>query len=328
MTRLEDRLRRALRDGAGRRAASDSDWDEFESRLARPTRRRWGIGWRAPLIAAAAVAIIAVTTSAIVTGGFGLAGRDTASGAGTGTPVTISIAPPTVAAHDAGGAVDGGPSTGASPAGPSPIDTAPGTVTLMFAGGQPPQATLRWRLAVGGASTPTAGYDTTSDGSPLGYVDTTGPTLVEGHRYLWGAVGPNVAQVQIGVVQPPRPGDVDPGFHVGPHWTIDSGTGTAFSLPEAATTVWTDLGGGWHGFAVQIPRDATSASVVALSARGEFTQIREFDLAAGTATDQPLPEQTTPPAATGTRTTLSPGAPDNAPDNAPDAPPMTPGPSS
>lgn len=277
MTRLEERLRRALRDGAGRRPADDADWNELASRLAR--RGRHDIRWRAPMIAAAAVAVIAVTASAVVTGGFG-AGHQAANGSAAGVPVPIAPEP-------------GRPSTSA-------------TVRMIFVGGRPPAAALRGTFDFPGGITAGGGSRST-DGSPLGYLSLSGG-IPNGTTYLWGAVGSSVMQVQINAITPPASGELDPGFSAGPHWTVDSGQGTPWSLPEATDVVWTDLGGGWRGFAVQLPADVTTASVIALNGSGAEIQDRQLDLAADQATDLPLASATgTPPATSPTGPGMSPG---------------------
>lgn len=284
-----------------------------------PPRRGTATRWRIPLVAAAAVAVIAVATAAIVTRGSGGAGHPAAGGSGassadaaTGATVPIGDSGEAIVAGGGAAVVSGagivtfagGPSMAASQ-GPSQApstsarrptkDQDPGTaasVAMSFVAGRPPTAILRGTFTFpGGATAPAGGR--ASDGTPLGYLSMSSDP--DGHRYLWGAVGPNVEQVDIGTVQPPSSGDIDPGFHSGPNWVVDSGKGTAWSLPEAATTVWTGLGGGWHGFAVRIPGDVTSVSVLALNPDGRITQARAFDPATGHPTDEQVPQTTRAP---------------------------------
>lgn len=342
MTSNEDRLRRALRAGSGYRPTSDGDWAAFESRLAQSSRgstRRQAPRWRMPLIAAAAVAAIAVSTAAIVTGGFGAGSGQPMSqpavdstcavAESTTTPVTVPV--DSGGAAEAGSGVGGavtdttatataGASTGtpASPVGTSTSRAKPSAgggpasaVTMFFAGGTPPRAHLCTTFVPVGQGV--AGNQQTSDGTPLGYLSLAGGGS-DGARYLWGAVGPDVLQVQINAVQPPTQGDIDPGFHIGPHWTIDSGKGTPWSLPEAADISWTAIGGGWHAFALLLPSATLSTDAIALDNSGRPVQVRSIDLSTGAVSDGLLPQQTgTPPAGAATGTlisgSMSPGPP-------------------
>jgi hypothetical protein len=294
---LGRRLAGALHDEAGRTHPPAGAWDRFRAGLdgAAPAAQPTGSSaaaagrhphrWRIPLIAAAAVAVIAVATAAIVPGGFGTLGHPVAAGpAGPAAPGAASRVTVTIdTAADRTGT--------ASP-------KAAATVTMSFVGGRPPTAALHGIVTGPDGSTIDAGQHT-SDGTPLGYL-TLSDDGADSH-YLWGAVDPAVLQVQIGVVQPAQPGDVDPGFSAGPHWTIDSGEGTPWSLPEAATTVWADLGDGWHGFAVRIPGDATQISAIALGTGASMLQNRLWDPATGRASDGPLAGSTgSPPTTAGT----------------------------
>jgi hypothetical protein len=340
---LGRRLAGALHHEADRADPSADAWDRFQARTSagRHTRSTGGsnarrsVRWRVPLIAAAAVTVIAVATAAIVTGRFGTIRQPTAagpdgSGGASGVPVTIATAPGGVGAADGVGVETPPdrpspadsvrpPSAGAST---SPTITAPrtstpsqqvspGTVTMSFESGTPPAAALHG-IVTGPDGTRSDAGRHTSDGTPLGYLTLTGDGT--GGHYLWGAVGPNVLQVQIGAVQPVDPGDIDPGFHAGPNWIIDSGTGTPWSLPEATTTVWSDLGDGWHGFAVRIPSDATQVSVIAMGDDARLLQNRLWDPASGSHTDGPLAGSTgSPPVTAGTGPEFSSVAPSTAP---------------
>jgi hypothetical protein len=340
---LGRRLAGALHHEADRADPSADAWDRFQARTSagRHTRSTGGsnarrsVRWRVPLIAAAAVTVIAVATAAIVTGRFGTIRQPTAagpdgSGGASGVPVTIATAPGGVGAADGVGVETPPdrpspadsvrpPSAGAST---SPTITAPrtstpsqqvspGTVTMSFESGTPPAAALHG-IVTGPDDTRSDAGRHTSDGTPLGYLTLTGDGT--GGHYLWGAVGPNVLQVQIGAVQPVDPGDIDPGFHAGPNWIIDSGTGTPWSLPEATTTVWSDLGDGWHGFAVRIPSDATQVSVIAMGDDARLLQNRLWDPASGSHTDGPLAGSTgSPPVTAGTGPEFSSVAPSTAP---------------
>lgn len=307
MTDSEDRLRRALRAGSGYRQADDADWAAFQDRLARgaPRGNRRSPRWRVPLIAAAAVAVIAVATSAVVTHGFGIGGQQTASGGGSrwtkGVAVPIATASQVDGAAGGRAVVSANPDVSSPPVAPSTAGSASGqlsqasagSVVMAFLGGSPPKAPLHGTITLPGGSTVDGGSHH-SDGTPLGYLTLSAAfkNVQNGARYLWGAVGPTVLQVQISAVVPPTPNSLDSGFHVGPHWTIDSGNGTPWSLPEAADVVWTHLGAGWHGFAVQIPADARTVSAFALDSAGRLTQSRDFNPATGKSSDVAVPGQT------------------------------------
>lgn len=268
------------------------------SRRAGPSRR-----WRTPLLSAAAVVAVAVVTSAIVTGGFS-GGTDPASGGAAGmAPVTVPIACQfTVVGNASGSAVghDAGSSsatqTGHSPTSSPDGCASPGSVHMAFVGGTPPQAGLSWTLSLSGnkASAP-SGHET-SAGTPPSYLS-VGGGLPEGSRYLWGAVGPDVTEIQIQALLPPNPGDIDPGFSPNSaFWTIGSGAGTNFSLPGQDNVLWTDLGNGWHGFAIQPPTDTKQVDITMLGPDGQALQTRRFQFIEGVRDWSELPPQT--PAAT------------------------------
>lgn len=261
--------------------------------------------WRIPLIAAAAVAAIALATAVIVTRGPG-------SVAGPG-PV---VGPGPVGGPDDGCAEPGGWSSSAS----VPIDasfgqdlaggttaarTVPGStrpsVQMFFADSAQSTRILCGRFQFPGGII-AGGGPRGSDGTSLGYLALSAGDAggTSGARYLWGAVGPDVEQVQLQAVVPPDRSSIDPGFNTGPMWTIDSGAGTPWSSPDATTTVWTNLGNGWHGLAVQLPADATTVYAAALDRTGKFVQYRTIDLSTGTISDGPLPQGTTPPPRPGT----------------------------
>lgn len=274
------------------------------------TRGR-GPRWRIPLIAAAAVAAVAITTAVIVTHGSGLPVSGSPGGiAGTcaDVPASAVIMPVDTSngepvAPAAGTAADSSPALGAT----SSRDAPDVTVRMFFAHGTPPKADLCGVFGDrGGTSAGTGSHP--SDGTPLGYLSIFGAAS-NSARYLWGAVGPDVVQLQVSAAVPQSSVAIDPGFHSGPMWVIDSGHGTPWSLPEAATTAWTDLGDGWHGFAVQIPGNATEVHAIALSRSGTPVQNRIHDLSTGKTSDGPLaqPTDTIAPART-TRPTTGAGS--------------------
>ncbi|MBN9608970.1 MAG: hypothetical protein BGO26_14800 [Actinobacteria bacterium 69-20] len=272
--------------------------------------------WRVPLIAAAAVAAIAVATSAIATGGFGATHRVASPGGGSdaSTPVRVPVDTSYEIYAMAGGAAGNPPasrplgSTSASPA------LGPEAVWMSFVDGTPPNASLSGRYVDGrGAMTPVQDAQRQRpDGTPLGYItrgtsitgDAPGVTAWRSTT-VWGAVGPDVAQLQIMTALPPGP---DPGFGgTQMHYTIDSGKGTVFSSPGSETSTWTPLVGGWNGFAVLLPADATWATVIALGTTGQVLQSRRFDLVTGQVADDPIATGTGLPPASATAT-LSPTA--------------------
>jgi hypothetical protein len=152
-----------------------------------------------------------------------------------------------------------------------------------------------------------------------------------GDVYVWGVVGPEVAQVQIVAVPdsgatgavsatsstndeapvattPAAPGSTPPAA-TSAHWTFDSGFGTAFSLAGSETVPWVAMPDGYHAFAVHLSTEIESIDVIALGAGGEQLQIRRFDMNTGQATDLPVPP---------------PSAPDNAPPSTSNATPDSP----
>ncbi len=277
--------------------------------------------WRVPLIAAAAVAAIAVATSAIATGGFGATHQAAAPGAGAdpATPVRVPVDTSYEIYAVASGSAGNAPAS--RPLGSTSASTAlgPEAISMSFVDGTPPNASLSGRYVDGrGEMTPVQDAQRQRpDGTPLGYVtrgtsvigDAPGATAWTSTT-LWGAVGPDVAQVQIMTALPPGPdtGGIDPGFGgAQAHWIIDTGKGTAFSAAGSETSTWTPLVDGWSGFAVQLPKDATSATVIALGATGQELQSRRFDLDTGQVTDDPIATGTGLPPASATAT-LSPTA--------------------
>jgi hypothetical protein len=275
--------------------------------------------WRAPMIAAAAVVAIAVIAAVLVTrrGAEDALSLPAACDAAAMTSVSVDLS----GGEQVGGAggVAAPSSTGYSGSGRQPesptmsasakSDTstwAPGSTgtgsappiadVAMGFGGSPPSARMCLRSAAEGG----AGYGgVQSDGTPLGYLTML---RVGSLRCLVGAVGPGVEQVQVqampGVTttgaRTPSSADIDPGFSMSSHlWMIDGGKGTPWSLAEAATTVWTDLGGGRHGFALLLPEDAGTAEVSALDGRGTVIQLRSVDLATGRSSDEAAPMATT-----------------------------------
>lgn len=214
--------------------------------------------WRAPLLAAVAVLVVAATTSAIVTGGF-RGGNDTAAPKSDLPAMAVPISCP--------------------PAAPGDDCAASNFVAMTFVDGDPPNAGLRWVLSLDGWRA--ASYETHSDGSPLGYVTFAG-AIIEGRRFLWGAAGPDVAQVQIQALMPPAPGDSGSMFSpASPSWTFDSDNGDTLAPTDADRTVWTDLGDKWHGFAVEIPLDTERVNITARAAGGAIAQQRTFTIAVG-----------------------------------------------
>jgi len=203
-----------------------------------------------------------------------------------GCSVTAPPPYPEPVAPATGTAADSSPALGAKPSRHA-IDV---TVGMFFATGTPPKADLCGVFGDRGGTSAGTG-SRASDGTPLGYLSIFGAAS-NGARYLWGAVGPDVVQLQVSAAVPQSSAAIDPGFHSGPMWVIDSGHGTPWSLPEAATTAWTDLGDGWHGFAVQIPGNTTEADTIALGRTGTPLQNRILDLATGTTSDGPLPKPT------------------------------------
>jgi hypothetical protein len=299
---LARRLSDALRLEAGGVRPPPDAWRTHQARRDGPgdalgptaraaaTRGR-GSHWRIPLIAAAAVAI-AITTAVIVTHGSGLPVSGSPGGiAGTcGADVPASAAIMSVdtsngepVAPAAGTAADSSPALGAT-ASPNNRDV---MVRMFFAHGTPPKADLCG--VFGGMSAGTGSHP--SDGTPLGYLSIFGAAS-NSARYLWGAVGPDVMQLQVSAAVPHSPAAIDPGFNSGPTWVIDSGHGTPWSLPEAATTAWIDLGNGWHGFATQIPGNATEVDAIALGRAGTPAQNRLLDLSTGKTSDGPLAQPT------------------------------------
>ncbi len=245
------------------------------------------VRWRAPLIAAAAVVAIAVAASAIVTDGFGTGGRHhpaaTGGPRGEAVGITVSVAAPSEMYYPAAGSAVAGAGRGSTASKPGAT-----SVVLSFTGGRPPAAALGGTFLFPGGMTAGAG-PRHSDGTPLGYLAISGGLPEENARYLWGAVGPDIAQVQVTAPLPAGPGDIDPGFAGGAQWVIDSGKGTAWSSPEAATSVWTVLGDGWHGFAVQLPQGATSVTAIGLGSDGRGINARSFDLVNGSWSSSDLP---------------------------------------
>lgn len=320
---LADRLTDALRAEASRHGPQPGSWSRFTARIdataasgsRRESRhdamasphRRAAARWRIPLIAAAAVAIVVVATSAIITSGFGtdmhMAGPgDSTVGSEQGVSVPIAAAGEPVGPAGGGIAAGGVATDGSSPTsmGTSPATGATpgksaGLVTMSFVDGRPPVGKLHGVFTVGDGAATSAG-DHVNDGMALGYLSVFGD-VTGGAMYLWGAVGPDVAQVQILSPLPPSADDIDPGFSgAGEHWTIDSGQGTSWSTPEATTTVWTDLAAGWHGFAVRLPHGAKSVTAIALGSSGGQVQARQFDTATGGSANLPtLPETGAPP---------------------------------
>lgn len=231
--------------------------------------------WRAPVLAAAAVAVIAVVTAAIVTHGF-QGDRAAAPGGADPAPVTVPITCSFTIAENAAGSANHASSTAV--ASEQTGDCAsPGTIELSVRGTLP-EAIIGWKLVIDGATT--GGSEVRSDGAPLGLM--TFPGVIEGYRYLWSAVGPDIAQVQLQALQ----GDtdvLDPGFTStrSAAWTIDSGDGTAFSLPDPDTVVWTEIESGWHAFALKLPDDTRLLDVTALRADGAVAQLVQYQVTEG-----------------------------------------------
>jgi hypothetical protein len=255
------------------------------------TRGR-GSHWRIPLIAAAAVVAVAITTAVIVTheSGLSVSGSPGGIAGNCGTDVPASAAIMSVdtsnsepVATTANIASDSSPALGATASANAPDVT----VRMFFAHGTPPKADLCG--VFGGMSTGTGSHP--SDGTPLGYLSIFGAAS-DSARYVWGAVGPDVMQLQVSAAVPQSSAAIDPGFRSGPMWVIDSGHGTPWSLPEAATTAWTDLGNGWHGFAMQIPGNAAEVDAIALGRTGAAAQNRILELSTGKSTDGPLAQPT------------------------------------
>lgn len=280
------------------------------TRIATPRR-----SWRLPMIVAAAVVAIAVVMAVVVAR---RSAPDTASAPASCAAATTVPVPVDLSGGEQIGWSNGAgsaPATGGSASGgqrdlPAASDAmtsgsptwlpgatgtgmaAPVTDIAMGFGGPPTSAPLCVRPAAAGSSA-YRGVDT--DGTPLGYL-----TMIRigTLSYLVGAVGPEVEQVQV-LASPGGPStassdDIDPGFtDTSYHWSIDSGRGTPWSLPDATGTVWTDLGGAWHGFALLLPAGAARAEVFAIDRTGVDVQLRSIDLSTGRTTDGSPPPATT-----------------------------------
>lgn len=257
------------------------------------------------LIAAVAVGAIAINTAILVHHGrasSAAAGPNGAPAACVQTPAAVTV-PADTHKDQAAGSFDG-----AAPQRSAPTDVANAptgavsgagiSVRMFFGPGAPPTADLCGIFVVPGGATDDRSRHRT-DGTPLGHLSIHEGTP-DGARYLWVAVGPEVTQVQLTAALTTSRTPIDTGFSPGQTWTVDSGHGTAWSSPEAGTTVWTDLGHGWHGFAVQLPVNATSVDAFALDPTGAPVQDRTFDLANQRVHDGLLPQFTTPVAPTPT----------------------------
>lgn len=264
--------------------------------------------WRIPMIAAAAVVTIAVVAAVLVTrrGGHEATSSPAVacdSAASATVPVDLSGGRQ---AGNAGGVAAPSPTgNSASRDQPEPSSSsgsAPASPVTAFTfgfSGSPAVGPLCVAEKSGSGAERMAPTGMAGDGTPLAYL---APLRIAAAEYLVAAVGPGVSQVQIqampgagvtGTRAPPTT-EVDPGFTMVSHlWTIDGGQGTPWSLPEAATTVWTDLGSGWHGFALLLPSGAGTAEVSALDRRGLNVQVRTLDLATGRAVDGPTLTATT-----------------------------------
>lgn len=249
---------------------------------------------RIPRIVAAAVALLAVVAGLVVArhGAHRTAGTTSASCAAaamTFIPVDVSGGVQIYPLGDARSPTSIGPAavttTAASP------DLA--DIAMGF-GGKPTTAPLCLHGAAAGSSS-YGGVD--SDGTPLGYSTVL---RIAGSVYLLAAVGPDVEQVQVQASVAALGGrtassaDPDPGFTpYSDNWFVDGGVGPTWSTGDTTTTRWTDLGGGWHGFALLLPWDAATADVLAFGSQGILTQIRSFDPSTGRSSDDATPPATT-----------------------------------
>lgn len=283
----------------GKRQADTKPTDTDPVSATLPPRRRHPR--RGPLIATTAAAAVALAAAAIATGGFGIMHRATPPPANPAAPVRV----PVDAAHQTyirgGGPSGGAPASGAVATMEAPSSTnGLAAVDLYFVGGAPPTGALRTRSVGGDGTESRYSPDQVSDGTPLGYVirltgitgDAPGVTAWTSTA-IWGAVGPEVSQVRISSNLLPisDTGNLVPGFSgsAEAQWTIRSGTGAAPATSGPETSSWTPLVDGWNGFAVELPRDASWATVVAFGAAGQVLQDRRFDLDRGTMADLPVP---------------------------------------
>ncbi|HEX7373697.1 MAG TPA: hypothetical protein VF277_01895, partial [Steroidobacteraceae bacterium] len=309
---LGERLSEALRAEAGSVPVAPDAWARFQERersegsvisdaipleaqpvpfTRSPSERRHP--WRIPLIAAASVVAIAVATTAIATGGF-RGGQETAAPGAAVDPSTPVAVPIDYSYGTSGpaGAVATDPNGDRSAALASTrSDTEPVSVWMSFAGGAPPSAALSSQVELAdGRKSPAEESD--PDGTPLGYVtrissffgDAPGATpgaTSWTSTTVWGAVGPNVAQVQVDS-ELQRSGSAQARWTIGPK--------------SEAASVWTPLQtAGWNGFAVQLPKNATWVTVTAFDGEGRAIQARRIDLGTGKETDLTVPPATGQP---------------------------------
>lgn len=255
------------------------------------TRRH---AWRAPLIAAAAVVAIAVTASAIVTGGFrGNTGAGPAAVTSGGLDPAAHVIVPIDASPEIAAVIDSGGAPASSIMDQTAISATPGpppTVRMIF-DAPPPTGTLAAQFdpPIGATDGSIVGSAAGPDGDPLGYVSVAGDADTS-TRLLWGAVGPEVAQLRVVVTTDPPPG-ADPAATSGSAtWFIDSGTGTGTAfLSAAAATVWTDMPYGYHAFALRLPASSTVGLMDAVDHDGDVIQKARLDLTTGERTDLPVP---------------------------------------
>lgn len=335
---LGDRLAAALRAEASSIQAPPDAWARFQDREratgevileAIPGGRREPITpmtppersrrhpWRAPLIAAAAVVAIALATTAIATNGF--QGRTdagpAASGSGSllsGATVTVPVdASPEIAAVING--KDGGaPASSIMDASTAVSATAGPTVTVtMRFTSAPPEGSLtsRFDFPPGYADNFVKGSTTAPKDEPLRYLSFAS-AAPRGASFLWGAVGPDVSQLQVVATTPVPAGAGSEATSGSATWVIDSGTGAhAYTPAVAAISVWTDMAYGYHGFALKLPAGSSSVIVHALGTDDQTIQALRLNLPSGEQTDLAPPQAsataTLSPASTVTSTATS-----------------------
>lgn len=274
----EQVLREALRSGADYRQASDADWTAFVKRGA--SRGTAWSRWRVPLVAAGSVAVLATGITAVATGGFGAVSDSATSLAPHELPVPISTEYYTALDLDAARADGTTPQARrVDPAAPEPqpagvdLPAAP-LLWMSFSGGEPPAAGLSARIQLAdGSATAAGGVDTPSSG--FGYLTWSTPGA-DGVTYLWGAVGPEVAQLQI---EAPLD-DADSAV-----WFFTTGNPPTAGVPAGAATAATFLQGDWYGFAVELPPATRTVHLWATNVPDGLIQARTVDLAAGTIAD-------------------------------------------
>lgn len=313
---LAERVRRDLKAGVAQEQAAEADWAAFRQRLsAPPAPARWA-GWRIPLIAAAAVVVLAVAATAVATRGFGLVTqRPASSDQGTsaafaGVPVPIQTryyssldldaaradgATPTPRAVDA-------PPTATTaadmptPDAPTPDEPPAGMdlparpfIRLGFTEGEPPAARLSGIIEqVDGTQSPGGGA--TGANEPIGYLHLV-PATADAPAVLWGAVGPAVAHVHISAPLPGKAASAEGSD--GAEWFFSAITVTAPDLPKPVS--WTALRDGWNAFALQVPDGAAQFLVTATSARSNLLQQISLSAADGSVLSDQIPAESSAP---------------------------------